>query len=129
MITPEAVFTACIHQGCSTKNIGLQKNSGIFNRAVYMRFCSEINYYVWMLFFKKLVYRCSIADICLHKAKARILHHRLWCRQITCIGQLIKTDNTIFRILCQHVKYKVTSYKTGAAGYDNVNKNASSGKY
>lgn len=27
-------------------------------------------------------------------------------------------------MFCQHVKYKITSDKTGTAGYDNVNKNA-----
>ena len=31
-------------------------------------------------------------------------------------------------MFCQHVKYKITSDKTGTAGYDNVNKNASSRK-
>ena len=56
--------------------------------------------------------------ICLNKTEFRMIHYRCKRRQIARICQLIQADDPVVRILVQHMKYKVASYKSGSTGYD-----------
>jgi len=71
-----------------------------------------------MLLFKEAIHRLPVADIHLHKAEIRLIHDRCQGRQISRVGQLVQTDDTIIRILLHHVKYKIRTNKSGAAGDD-----------
>ena len=84
-----------------------------------MAFRSKIDDDIRMLLFKELVDRLTVTDIRLHKAEIRIIHHRRKRRKIARVSQLIQTDNSIIRILIQHMKNEVRADKAGAARYDN----------
>ena len=73
-----------------------------------------------MFFFKQFVHSLAVADISLHEAEIGIVHNRCQCGEITCIGQLVQTDNPVIRILLQHVKHKVTTNKPSTAGNNNI---------
>ena len=78
----------------------------------------EIYYDVRMLFFEEGVDGLSVTDVRFDKAELWIVHDALQRRQIPSVGKLIKTDNPVVRVGIQHVKHKITSDKTGSAGYD-----------
>lgn len=83
-----------------------------------MGFRRKVHHNIRMLLFKEAIYGIPIADIHLHKAEIRLIHHRCQGRQISRVGQLVQTDDTIIRILLHHVKYKIRTNKSGAAGDD-----------
>ena len=119
MITLNTVLAASIHQHRSADNIGLKEDARIFNRTVNMRLCRKVDHDVRMFFFKQFIHSFTVTNISLHKAEVRIIHNRCQCGQISCIGQLVQTDNPIIRILLQHVEHKVTTNKTSTTGNNN----------
>ena len=120
MITLDTVLAASIHQHTGTDDVGLEEDSRIFDGTVNMRFCRKVDHDVRMLFLKQLVHSFAVTDICLHKAEFRVIHNRGQCGQIARIGQLVQTDDSIIRILLQHVEHKVTTNKTSTAGNNNI---------
>ena len=120
MITLDTVLAASIHQHTGTDDISLEEDTRIFDGTVNMRFCRKVDHDVRMFFFKQFIHCFAVADICLHKAEIRVIHNRCQCGQIACVGQLVQTDDSVIRILLQHVKHKVTTNKTSAAGNNNI---------
>ena len=120
MITLDTVLAASVHQHTGADNICLEKDTRIFDRTVNMRFCRKVDHDVRMFFFKQFIHCFAVADISLHEAEIRVIHNRGQCGQIACIGQLVKTDDPVIRILLQHMEYKVTTNKTSATGNNNI---------
>ena len=120
MITLDTVLAASIHQNTGTDDIGLEKDTRIFDRTVNMRLCRKVNHNIRMFFFKQFVHCFAVADICLHKAEIRVVHNRCQRGQIACISQLVQADNPVIRILLQHVEHKVTTNKTSTTGNNNI---------
>ena len=52
MVTFDTIFSAGIHQNCSTFNVCIQEYFRIFDRTVYMTFCCKVYNHIWFLFFK-----------------------------------------------------------------------------
>ena len=119
MITNNAIASAGIHQHGSAHNIRLQENTGIFNGAVHMTFRGKVHHHVRVLLLEQTADSLSVTDIRLHKAEMRMLHDRSQRGQIARIGELIQADNAILRMVFQHIKNKVASNKSGAAGHNN----------
>ena len=120
MVTLDAVLAACVHQHTGTDDVGLEEDARIFDGAINMRFCRKVNHDVRMFFFKQFIHSFAVADICLYEAEIRVIHNRGQCGQIACIGQLVQTDDSVIRILLQHVEHKVTTNKTSTAGNNNI---------
>ena len=120
VITLDAVLAASIHQHTGTDDICLEEDARIFDRTVNMRFCRKVDHDVRMFFFKQLIHSLAVADISLHKTEIRIIHNRCQRGQIACVGQFIQTDDSVIRILLQHVEHKVTTNKTSTAGNNNI---------
>ena len=120
MVTLDAVLAASIHQHTGTDDVSLKEDTGIFDRTVNMRLCRKVDHDVWMFFFKQFIHCFAVTDISLHEAEIRVIHNRGQCGQIACIGQLVQTDDSIIRILLQHVEHKVTTNKTRTAGNNNI---------
>ena len=120
MITLNAVLAASIHQNTGADDIGLEEDTRIFDGAVNMRFCRKVDHNVRMFFFKQLIHRFAVTDICFHETEIRVVHNRCQCGQIACVGQLVQADDPVIRILLQHVEHKVTPNKTSAAGNNNI---------
>lgn len=77
MIALYAILTACIHQCCRTHDVRLQEDARSFNRVVNVRLRSKVYHDIRLLFFEKLVHRCSVEDISFDKAEIGIVHYRL----------------------------------------------------
>ena len=120
MITLNAVLAACIHHHRGTHNICLQENARILDGTVHMGFRCKVHDHIRMLFFEQTVDRFTVTDVRLHETEIRIVHYRCQRRQIACISQLVNTDDPVFRVILQHVKNKIGSNKSGAAGHDYI---------
>ena len=83
-----------------------------------MALCGEVHYDIGMLLLKQRINRLAIADIRLHKAEIGILHHRLQRGKIARISQFIQANDSIIGIFLEHMEDKVTSDKSGTAGYN-----------
>ena len=118
MVALDTVLTASVHQRCGTHNIRLEEDARVFDGTVNMAFCGKVHHNVRMLFFKQLIYSFAVADIGLHKAEIRVIHDRRQRRQVARVGQLIEADNAVIRVFSQHVKNKIGTNKSGAAGND-----------
>ena len=118
MITLDAIFTTSVHQHTGADNICLEEDARVFDGTVNMRFCRKVNHDVRMFFFKQFIHCFAVADIGLHKAEIRVIHDRHQRRQVACVGQLIEADNAVIRVFSQHVKNKIGTNKSGAAGND-----------
>ena len=118
MVALDTVLTASVHQRCGTHNIRLEEDARVFDGTVNMAFCGKVDHDVRMFFFKQFIYSFSVADIGLHKAEIQVIHDRRQRRQVACVGQLIEADNAVIRVFFQHVKNKIGTNKSGAAGND-----------
>ena len=120
VIPLNAIFPAGVHQNRCSDNVGLQENFRILNRAVHVGFRREVHHDIRMLLLKQAVYRGSVADIHFYETEIRAVHHRLQCREISGIGQLVQTDNPVIRMLFHHVKDKIGTDKPGSAGHYDI---------
>ena len=119
MIPPDAVLAAGVHQHGGADDVGLQKDLGVFNRAVDMALGGEIHHDIRMLLLEQAVHARSVADIRLDKPELRMRHHRRERAQIARIRQLVQTDHAVLRMVLQQIVYKIASNKSGAAGHNN----------
>ena len=88
-----------------------------------MTLCCKIHHHIRVLFLKQPIYRLPVRNALFHKAEIRIFHHRSESREIPGVSQAVQTYDPVIRILCEHMKNKVTSDKTGTAGHDNRHHN------
>ena len=105
-----------LEQIYSTHYVCLNKDFGIGNTSVDVRFCRKINHIVKIIFFKQSCNKLLVADISLHKHMTSVALHALEVFQITCVGQLIQIDQQDIVIFLQHVINKIGTDKTGATG-------------
>ncbi len=124
MIAGNAILSAGIHKRRSADDIGLQENLRVFDRAVYMRLRSKIDDDIRLFLLKKTVYAFAVTDIQFDKSESRMIHHRCKGGKIACVGQLIHTDDTVFRMFVHLVKHKVASNKSGSSGHNNSHFNS-----
>ena len=62
----------------------------------------------------------EIADIHLHELVVRLVFNVLQVGQVTGIGQLVQTDDFIFRVFVDEQTYHVTANETGTTGDDYI---------
>ena len=120
MIPCNAILPAGIHQHSCAQNVGTQKDFRILNGAIHMALCRKIHNNARFLLFKECVYRITVADIRLYKAKVRLIHQRLQRRKIARIGQLVQTNQPVIRVLLCHMEQKVGANKAGTACYNDI---------
>ena len=120
MIAGDAVLPAGIHQHSRSLDIGIQEHLRVLDGTVYMTLRREIHHHIRMLFFKQPIHCLPVCDALLHESEIRVIHHRFKRRQISRISQAVQTDDPVIRVLAKHVKYKVTSDKSGSAGHYNI---------
>ena len=83
-----------------------------------MTFGGEVHHHVGMLLLKQVVDGLAVTDVRLHETEVGLVHDTLQRGQVSGIGQLVHADNTILRVLVQHIENEVAADKTGAAGAD-----------
>ncbi|MNY61136.1 hypothetical protein D3C86_1977820 [compost metagenome] len=62
------------------------------------------------------IHRLYISNISLGKSIIRMILNRLQILQIACVRQSIYVDDFVFRVLLQHVNYKIAADEAGSAG-------------
>ena len=55
-----------------------------------------------------------------YKAELRVIHHVLQRGQVTRVCEAVHTDDPVLRMFLQHIKDKIGSDKTGAAGHNDI---------
>ena len=119
MIAGDTVLPAGIHQSRRAHDVGLQENARILDGAVHVGLRGEIHHNVRMLLLKQLIHCLPVADVCLHKAEVRLVHHRLQRGKVSRICQLVQAHDPVIRMSLHHMENKVGADKPGAAGHDN----------
>ena len=84
-----------------------------------MTFGGKVHHHVGMLLLKQVVDGLAVTDVRLHEAEVGLVHDALQRGQVAGIGQLVHADNTILRVLVQHIENEVAADKPGAAGHNN----------
>ena len=74
MVSDIAVLTASIHHYLCSEDICTKEYFGILDRTVYVRFCREVNDYIWRFLLEDLIDSFSVSDVSLIEHKLRILH-------------------------------------------------------
>ena len=118
VIAGDAVLAAGVHQRGRADDVGLEEDARVLDGAVHVALRREVDDDVGMLLFKELVYALAVADVQLHKAEVRVVHHGGEGREVARVGQLVQADDPIVRIRVQHVEYEVGTDESGAAGND-----------
>jgi hypothetical protein len=119
MIARNAVLSAGINERRSADDVGLQEDLRILDRAVYMSLRRKIDDDIRFFLLKKTLYALTVTDIQFDKSKSRMIHNRCKGGKIACVGQLIHTDDTVFRMFLHLVKHKVASNKSSSSGHNN----------
>ena len=55
-----------------SKDVGTHKGFRIDNRTVHMAFGGKVDHGVWLVGFKQMLYKLSVADVTVHKNMPRI---------------------------------------------------------
>ena len=98
METLYPVFPAAVHQHRRADDIRFKKNFRIFDAAVHMGFCREVNDDVRSFGFEKVGDCLPVPDISLHDPEAFIFQSFIQCVDIRRVRKGIQTDDTIFRM-------------------------------
>ena len=122
MITLDSVFTAGIHENSSTLDVGVKEYLRVFDGTVYVALSCEVYHDVRMLLLEKLVNSVTVCDAFLYKAEVRFVHDRCKSGKVSGIGQAVQAYDTVIRMSLHHMKNKVASDKSGAAGNDDCHK-------
>ena len=85
-----------------------------------MGFRGKIHHGVRMFLIKEFVDPLPVADIKFYKAELRVIHHILQRGQVTRVCEAVHTDDPVLRMFLQHIKDKIGSDKTGAAGHNDI---------
>ena len=117
MITLDAVLAAGIQKHLCAHDVGLKENRRIFNRAVNVALCREVDYDFRFFLFRNTVNRLSVGNISLDKFEMRIVHHGRKRFHVARVGQRVHAQNIVLRMLAQHEMHEVAADKSGAAGY------------
>ena len=117
MIALNAILTACVEQHLRAHDVGLQENGRVLNRAVNMALRCKVDNDFWLLLLKNAVNRFAVSNIRLDKLEMRIVHHRRKRLHVACVGQCVHAQNIVLRMFLQHKMHKVSTNKSGTAGY------------
>ena len=95
-------------------HVGLGKGEGILDRAVYVRFSSEMDDAIHLLVLHQFVEGIEVADIHLHKLIVGLVLDILEVSQITCIRQFVEVNDVILRVLVHKQAHYMASDKACA---------------
>ena len=108
-----------LKQGKRTHHVRLRESERILDGAVHVAFCRKMDDAIDMFVLHELVERVKVADVHLHEHVVRLIFDVLEVRKVACIGELIKIDNLVFRILVHEKANYVTPDKASTARDDN----------
>ena len=116
VIPLDAVLPAGVQHDLRAQNIRLQKDLRVLNGAIHMALGGEIHHHVRMLLLEQVIDGLAVADVRLHEAEVGPTHDAFQRGQIAGVGQLVHADDTVLRMLVQHIENEVAADKPGAAG-------------
>ena len=126
MITFYSVFFGRIQKYLGSEHIGLYKDSRVCDGTIHVAFRCKVHNYIRAFFFKQIHNKFTICDITTDKFIIWLIFNRFQCFEVSGISQKIEINDLVVRIFIHHVMYKVTSDKSGTAGYNNFHRFVSS---
>ena len=105
-----------LQQAQSSHHVGLREGERVLDGAVHVAFCSQMNDAVNMLVLHKLVESVKVANVHLHELVVRLVFDVLEVCKVASVGQLVKIDNLVVRVLVHEQANHVATNKACAAG-------------
>ena len=117
---PAGPGTLCsIKQREGSKNVCRHKCISGSNGTVNMALGSKVNDIIYQVITKDPVHQLFVADITFDKGIICTIRDICKIFRITCIGELVKIEDTdLFSLLPEHVVDEVCSDKAASAGYE-----------
>ena len=108
-----------LQQAQSSHHVRLRESERVLDGAIDMAFGSEVDDAIDLFVLHELVERVKVADVHFHELIVRLAFDVLEVREVARIGQLVKIDNLVFRILVHEKANYVATNEACAAGNDN----------
>lgn len=105
-----------LKQRQSAHHVGAGECERVLDGTVYMAFGSQVDNAVDPLFLHQTVEGVEITDVHLHEPVVGAVLYVLQVGQIAGVGQLVKVDDAIIRILVYEQAHDVAAYESGTAG-------------
>ena len=118
MIPLDAILPAGVQHDLRAQNVSLEKDLRVLDGAIHMALGGEVHHHVGVFLLKQVIDSLAVTDVRLHETEVGLVHDALQRGQVSGIGQLVHADNTILRVLVQHIENEVAADKPGAAGDD-----------
>ena len=107
-----------LQQAQSSHHVRLRESERVLDGAIDMAFGSEVDDAIDLFVLHELVERVKVADVHFHELIVRLALDVLEVSEITRIGELVKIDNLVFRILVHEKANYVATNEACAAGDD-----------
>ena len=107
-----------LQQAQSSHHVRLRESERVLDGAIDMAFGSEVDDAIDLFVLHELVERVKVADVHFHELIVRLALDVLEVREVARIGQLVKIDNLVFRILVHEKANYVATNEACAAGDD-----------
>ena len=107
-----------LKEGKGSHYIGLGECEWVFDRAIYVRFCREVDDAVDIFVFHQTADGLEVADVQFYELVVRFILDIAEICKITGIGEFIDIYNAIVRVLVYQQSDYVAAYESGSAGYE-----------
>jgi len=94
-----AESAARVHHRHCPDNVGLQKDTGVFDATVNMAFGSEVDDHIRLFLFKEGEYAFTVTDIQFTELEVRVIYDGSQGAQVSRVGKLIYSHHPVFRML------------------------------
>ena len=100
-----------LEQGESSHHVCFSECEWVLDTTVYMALGSEVDDTINLFVLHKFVEGIEVADIHLHKFIIWLILNILEVSKVSCVGKLIKVDNSVLRILVYKEAYYMATYE------------------
>ena len=114
------VLTGGLQQAERAHHIGAGKGEGVFDGAVHVAFCGQVNHAVDVVLLHEGAHLVEVADIGLHEGVVRLVLYILEVSEIAGVGEGVQVDDAVLRVLVDEEAYNVGADEACAAGDENV---------
>ena len=109
-----------MQEGECSHHIRASKGEGVFDAAIHMTLCCEVDDAVDLLVLHQFVEGIEVADVHLHELIVGLVLDVLQVREVACVGQLVEVNDLVLGVLVDEEAYYVTADETGSTSYDDV---------
>ena len=118
MVARDAVLAAGVEQDARADDVCLEKNFRVLDGAVDVALGGKVDDDVRVLGLEEVIDGLAVGDVGADECEVFVLLRSFERLEVAGIGELVKADQTVFRVVLEFVVNEVATDKTGAAGND-----------